>query len=528
MKKWNSYKNHISQQTYDSIIIGSGIGGLCTAALLSMQGESVLVLEKHFKIGGWTHTFRRNNYEWDVGLHYIGQVNKPHSAVRKLFDLISGGQLEWCSMDSNYDRIIFPDRAYDFHAPKSQFVDDMIKYFPNDESAVLTYMNLLDSAVKSSRSYFSQKIFSGVMDSVTYPFMARKFLKYSDKTTLDVLQSLTTNKKLIGALTGQWGDYGLPPAQSSFAMHALVAKHYLDGGNYPRGTSRRIAETISDVIERNGGKLIVNAGVSKILISGGKAIGVLMENGDKIISKNVVSGVGAVNTFAKMVEDSSLGNISIEKRLKNIKQTKSYVCLHLGLKKSAKDLKLKNTNLWIYPGYDHDLSVKNYLDNPESEFPLVYVSFPSAKDDTWDEKHPNSTTIEAIIPSRMSWYSKWEEMEWKKRGEEYEAHKARLSKTILDVIVKHVPNIKDSIDYQELSTPLTVRDLANYSRGEIYGLDHSPKRFRERWLRPSSGIKHLFLTGQDVTTVGVTSALFSGLLTASSVMKKDLSVLLKS
>ena len=124
MKKWNSYRNHISQQTYDSIIIGSGIGGLCTAALLSMQGESVLVLEKHFKIGGWTHTFRRNNYEWDVGLHYIGQVNKPHSAVRKLFDLISGGQLEWCSMDSNYDRIIFPDRAYDFHAPKSQFIDE--------------------------------------------------------------------------------------------------------------------------------------------------------------------------------------------------------------------------------------------------------------------------------------------------------------------------------------------------------------------------------------------------------------------
>ena len=279
------------------------------------------------------------------------------------------------------------------------------------------------------------------------------------------MQSLTANKKLIGALTGQWGDYGLPPAQSSFAMHALVAKHYLDGGNYPRGTSRRIAETISDVIEKNGGKLIVNAGVSKILISGGKAMGVLMENGDKIISKNVVSGVGAVNTFAKMVEDSSLGNISIEK-IKEYKTNKELCLPASGAEKSAKDLKLKNTNLWIYPGYDHDLSVKNYLDNPESEFPLVYVSFPSAKDDTWDEKHPNSTTIEAIIPSRMSWYSKWEDMEWKKRGEEYEAHKARLSKTILDVIVKHVPNIKDSIDYQELSTPLTVRDLANYSRGE--------------------------------------------------------------
>ena len=88
--------------------------------------------------------------------------------------------------------------------------------------------------------------------------------------------------------------------------------------------------------------------------------------------------------------------------------------------------------------------------------------------------------------------------------------------------------IKGSIDFHELSTPLTVKSLANYSKGEMYGLDHSPQRFRQRWLRPSSGMKNLFITGQDVTTVGVSSALLSGLLTASAVLKKDLSVLLKN
>ena len=99
MKKWKSYKTEISNQKFDAIIIGSGIGGLCTAALLSLKGKSELVLEKHFKIGGWTQTFRRDKKEWEVGIHYIGQVHKPNSPVRSLFDLITDEKLQWSPMD---------------------------------------------------------------------------------------------------------------------------------------------------------------------------------------------------------------------------------------------------------------------------------------------------------------------------------------------------------------------------------------------------------------------------------------------
>ena len=134
MKKWKTYNSSIANQSFDAIIIGSGIGGLCTAALLGLKGKRVLVLEKHFKIGGWTHTFRRDNYEWDVGIHYIGQVHKSYSVIRKLFDIISDGKLEWSPMHKNYDRIIFPDLSYDFVAPREQFIDDMIGYFPREES----------------------------------------------------------------------------------------------------------------------------------------------------------------------------------------------------------------------------------------------------------------------------------------------------------------------------------------------------------------------------------------------------------
>ena len=526
MKKWRSYHSGVADDIYDAIVIGSGIGGLCAAALLGLRGKRVLVLEKHFKIGGWTHTFKRKDYEWDVGIHYIGQVNRANSPIRRLFDIISDGQLQWSPMDDNYDRIIFPDRSYDLVAPRERFVEDMISYFPKEESAILSYMDLLDAVAKSSRPYFSQKALSGMFDTISYPFMTRKFFKYSDRTTMDVLSSLTNDQRLIGVLTGQWGDHGLPPSKSSFAMHAFVARHYLDGGNYPTGTSRRIAETISDLIEKNDGSLFVNASVSSIKTHNGKAIGVEMENGDIIEARSIISNAGVFNTLDKLLGDDNARSDHLD-QLKTIQQTKSYACLHLGLDRSAEDLGIKNTNLWIYPDYDHDRLVQDYIDDPSSDFPVVYVSFPSAKDESWNKKHPDKATMEAITLSRCSWYDKWEHLEWKKRGAEYENGKDELSKRILDVVSKQVSGLEKHIDYQELSTPLTVRDLANYQRGEMYGIDHSPQRFRQRWLRPQSSIGDLYFVGQDVTTVGVSSALFSGLLTASAVLGQDLSSILK-
>ena len=526
MKKWTNYKSDITKQKFDAIIIGSGIGGLCTAALLGLKGKRVLVLEKHFKIGGWTHTFRRNNYEWDVGIHYIGQVHKTHSPVRRLFDLISDGKLEWSYMDKNYDRIIFPDMSYDFVAPREKFVEDMIAYFPKEERAIISYMDLLDQVSHNSRSFFANKALPGILGAISYPFMTRKFFSFSDRTTLDVLSSLTSDQRLIGVLTGQWGDHGLPPKKSSFAMHAMVARHYLDGGNYPTGSSRRIAETISDLIEKKEGVLAVNAPVSRIKIENGSAVGVIMENGDEIEAETVISNAGVINTIEKLLDDEN-SYTRIKENLKKINQTESYVCLHIGLNKSANDLGLSNTNLWIYPGYDHDQNIKSYIENQATDFPVVYVSFPSAKDKAWNENHSGYATMEAITFSSWDWYSKWQEYPWKKRGQEYEQAKQKLSNRILDIVTKQVPNIQTSIDYKELSTPLTIRDLANYQKGEMYGIDHDSNRFRQRWLRPQSEIKNLFFTGQDIMTAGVSSALFSGMLTASTILKENLTYMIK-
>ena len=109
-----------------------------------------------------------------------------------------------------------------------------------------------------------------------------------------------------------------------------------------------------------------------------------------------------------------------------------------------------------------------------------------------------------------------------KRGEDYESIKENITNRLLEVLYLHVPSAKGKIVHKELSSPLTTKHFVNYDEGEIYGLDHSPKRFRQRFLKPRTPIKNLFLTGQDIVSAGVAAALFSGVITASAITGKNI------
>jgi all-trans-retinol 13,14-reductase len=161
--------------------------------------------------------------------------------------------------------------------------------------------------------------------------MTKPFFEYADRMTKDVLREFTQNEKLLGVLTGQWGDHGSPPGRSSFAMHAMVARHYLDGGNYPVGGSRMIAEYATDEIEKHGGKVVVNAGVDEILTKGKKAVGVRLENGDELFASKVISSAGLMNTVNTFLRHQSSGEMFKEK-MKTVRPTESYPLLIYGIK----------------------------------------------------------------------------------------------------------------------------------------------------------------------------------------------------
>ncbi len=513
------YNIEDASQNYDVIVVGSGMGGLTTAALLSKAGKKVLVLEQHYTAGGFTHSYTRKGYEWDVGVHYIGDVHKEYSPLRKMYDLITDGELKWSYMDEVYDRIIIKDKEYKFRAGRENFKAEILKNFPSEGDSIEKYLNLIrDANLFAMPAFIAKRMSPEFLSSITSFATDPVIKKYFGRTTLEVLSSITTNKKLIGVLAGQWGDYGLPPAQSSFGMHAVVAHHYLDGGNFPVGGASNIARSVEKVILKAGGKILVGKEVQEILIKDNIAYGVKMETGDEIIAKQVVSATGYFNTYGKLISRDKAESLGLVSKLKTIKPSVGHICLYTGINATKEELKIGNGNIWIYPDYDHDKTLFAYLANPNAEIPMVYISFPSFKDPNWDANYPGKSTIDVIVPASYEWFKKWKDEPWRKRGDEYNALKEKFSERLLDYIYKYVPQVKGKVDYYELSTPLSTEYFNKYQHGELYGLEHSPGRFAEKWMTPKSPIENLYISGQDILFAGVASALASGAMTATQML----------
>jgi all-trans-retinol 13,14-reductase len=318
-------------------------------------------------------------------------------------------------------------------------------------------------------------------------------------------------------LTGQWGDMGLPPKRSSFVIQALIARHYLHGGFYPVGGAWRIADTILPRIRATGGEVFTYARVAEILVSDGRTRGVRMADGHEIESRCVISDAGAINTFARLLPAAVSRVHGYDALLAKVRPSIGHLGVYIGLKATAAELGLPKTNYWIYPGNDYDAAVARFEADPTGPFPVVYLSFPSAKDPDFERRHPGRATIEIVAPAPYEIFAPWAGRTWGKRGDDYEALKRSYGERLLEHLYDKVPQVRGRVDYWEVSTPLSMQWFCGWERGELYGLDHDPARLQQRWLRPRTKVPGLWLTGQDVMSCGVTGAMMGGLAAATSV-----------
>jgi all-trans-retinol 13,14-reductase len=518
-----SYRQAALADAWDAIIVGSGIGGLTAAVLLGAHaGKRVLVLERHYAAGGFTHTFRRPGYEWDVGLHYIGQMQDESSPVRRAFDHVTAGGVRWNAMPEVYDRVIVAGPTFDFVAGLERFRDGLKQAFPGDTMAIDRYIAAVLACNRSSGLYYAEKAIPGPLAALAGGLMRLRYMRWARRTTREVLESLTPNQELIGVLTAQWGDYGLPPAKSSFAIHATIAQHYFAGASYPAGGAGAIAAAMVPQIEAHGGCVVTGAEVAGILLDGARAVGVRMSDGREFRSDVVLSDAGAANTFDRLLPPDLPVLDSLRATLRRLQPSTAHVSLYVGLTQSDAALGLRGTNLWVYPSFDHDANVERFARDIEAPFPGVYLSFPSAKDPDFQQRYPGKSTVEAIAMLPYAAFAGWADTRWKRRGEEYEALKQRLSARLLAELERQAPSVAGNIACAELSTPITTRHFMNYGSGEIYGVASTPERFAARALGARTPIRGLYLTGQDVASLGVVGALFGGVIGASAASGKNL------
>ncbi|HQR45906.1 MAG TPA: NAD(P)/FAD-dependent oxidoreductase [Thermoanaerobaculia bacterium] len=496
---------------WDAIVIGSGIGGLTTAVLLgSLHGKRVLVLERHDRPGGFTHVFsRRGGFRWDVGVHYVGEIGE-RGLSRDVLEVATGGEVRWKAMPEGYDRLFFPGFEFTIRSGWRRFRDDLVAAFPREVKAIHRYF----ADVRRAASYVTVLGMRGTAPPAVVKLAdawRARARRLALATTGAWLEANVTDERLKAVLGARWGDYGLPPGQSAFLAHAVIARHYFEGGWYPAGSAASIGEAARRRIEAAGGAVRLRTPVERILVDGaGRAAGVRLATGEEIPAPVVVSDAGARNTYLRLLPEEV--SLPFRAELESTPAGMAHLSLYLGLARSPEPLGIRGENLWIHDGLDQDALWARQSALLAGEAPQVYVSFPSLKD-------PEATahTAEVIAAVDGAAFSRWAGTRWRRRGPEYDALKEKLAETLLDAVERRVPGFRDLVVYRELSTPLSTEHFTGHPGGEIYGIPATPERFTKGYLQVRTPVPGLFLTGADALFLGVVGAARAGLQCAVAV-----------
>ncbi|KAH9125769.1 hypothetical protein AeMF1_003671 [Aphanomyces euteiches] len=513
-------------QDIDVIVIGSGLSALSVAATLAKEGKRVLVLEQHDVAGGNTHTFEEKGYEFDTGFHYIGgHLDNKTYPTRKVFDYLSNGRIEFQRLGDVVDVAVTEDEngkrdEVHFLADHAPFKEYLKKRFPDEHKAIDKYFETVRIANRSSGIYFGLQMCPTWARGLYRWWNASKF-ECMRKTVLEVVSSITSNKELIGILNYSWGDFGDPPSRAAFYLNAAILSHYRGGAYYAIGGPSVITKTIVRTIEELGGKVLVRAPVSSILVNdSGAAIGVNVKGKD-IFAKTIISSIGAPQTYSKLIPDSHRHLVAAQiQELANpdLQSCCSLMSLFIGFKGDAEELGLPTYNVWKFPSWDHETNFEVNKKSPEAPFCALFMSFSSAKDPTYATRYPGRQVGLVVAPSFFEHVEKFKDGRVKHRGDEYEKMKEAWKDRLIAAFLKEFPKVsRDSIEVAEIGTAITNDYYLGTHRGAIYGLAHTPARYASNVVNPRTPIANLYLTGQDILSCGIVGAAYSGLMTAAIV-----------
>ena len=505
---------------WDTIVVGSGMGGMTCAAMLARLGQRVLVLEQHYVPGGFTHAFKRpGGYHWDVGVHAVGEVTE-RSLTGRLLRNLSQDRLQWASLGPSYDEFDFPGGLHiEFPDTPQKFRENLIDAFPHEQPAIDGYLHRVREVAGAMRSYYLARLLPAGPGALAERVLARPAQRAFATRTADVLAQTTQNPQLRSVLAAQWAYHGSPPSRASFAIQALVTKHFMYGGYYPVGGSSQIATHLLQTVADAGGYTRISTDVARILVEDGRAVGVVLADGEEIRARQVVSAAGVLATVDRLLPGEYATRDWVAS-VRTLAPAPAHVCLYLGFKGDIRAAGAGPANRWFYDTWDLETEAWRIDHVPKDSLPdapVLYCSFPSLKDPSHDPGPEQRHTGEVVTFVPWDRFAGWLGTRWHKRGGDYDEFKKLLQERLLAQFIQKMPALAGLIDHVELSTPLTTDHFVRPTRGSIYGIEPTPERFANPHLRPRSPIPGLFLAGSDVATVGVIGAMMGGVLAAAAI-----------
>jgi phytoene dehydrogenase-like protein len=406
---------------YDTIVIGSGLAGLTAANTLARAGQSVLLLEQHYKLGGMATWFKRpGGHIFDISLHGF-PVGMIKSCRRYWTSEIADSIVPLENI--RFDNPMFSlTTSFD----REDFTRLLIERFAVPAASVRAFfdtarrMNFYDDQRMTVGELF-EKFFPGREDVIR---LLMEPITYANGSTLE------------------------DPAIS----YGIVFSNFMSKGVFTfRGGTDRLIKLMHEDLVRSGVDVRIKCDVEKILVRGGRVAGVRV-NGREIGARAVVSNANLKSTILHLVGPEHFDP---------------------AFRDQAQAVRLNNSSCQVYmalkPGEELDESLGELLFS--STAPLFRTEALLSRDITsrtysfyYPRTRPGSNRW-LVVSSTNARYEDWAHLD----REDYEASKRDLVETTLDAIGKYVPDIRRRLDHAEASTPLTFRHYTRHLDGASFG-----------------------------------------------------------
>ena len=513
----NDNREQVSKKDWDAIIIGSGMGGMAAASAVSQTGHKVLLLEQYDKLGGQTHSFSRNGFSWDAGIHYLSGF-APGEPDRKTLDWLCDTPIDLAPIGAVYDCLHIGDaEPLPLTRPYEAQALDLKDRFPGEAEAIDAWFDAVKKAREAVYAVFQTRAMPQPFGEIVEWWKRGAIKHWCGRTTAEVAAEITDNQQLINALVAQWGDHGGRPSIASFAIHALVAHSWLEcGAWYPAGGASAIAEHILPVVNKAGGEAHANVRVTGLLMEKGCVVGVRTDNGEEIYADAVISNIGARETVDRLLPDGH-GKDDWVREIRSFAPSLCHFSLFLGFEGDIEAAGATKANHWLYPAGNTDAV---WVDVPSGTPPAMFMSFASLKDPAHEPGPTQHHSGELVAWTDWSVVEQWEDKAPNERGADYAAFKAQVEDKLFGQFQAYFPELAKLVVFKELSTPMATAAITGHRQGAFYGLSVTPERMLSDALRMKTPIKGLYLSGQDTTSPGVPGAMWGGVLCAASIDPK--------